>query len=66
MKKDIPPGKLLSHAQTIAKDNSLEALYEKTKLPISWLRKFKAGTIAAPSVQRVEKIIVAMTGRELL
>lgn len=65
MKKNIPPGNLLPRALELAKGASLEELYEKTRLPISWLRKFRGGQIESPSVQRVERVIVAMTGREI-
>ena len=63
--KDFKGGRLFELALGLAKDISLEELYEKTRLPISWLRKFLAGAIKGPSVHRVEKIIVKLTGKEL-
>jgi hypothetical protein len=64
--EDTPPGKLFAHALALAQGVSLETLYEKTRLPISWLRKFRGGMIQAPSVQRVELVIVRLTGNEIL
>jgi len=61
VKKEIPPGNLYAQALEISKAHSLEELYEKTKLPFSWLRKFRQGSIPTPSVQRVELIIVSFT-----
>jgi hypothetical protein len=52
-----PPGKLYSDALTLAKGETLEVLYTATGLPISWLRKFRAGGIPNPSVHRVEKLL---------
>lgn len=51
--------KLYDLAIKIARESALEDLYEKTKLPISWLRKFRQGAIKSPSVHRVERIISA-------
>lgn len=59
MKKEIPPGNLYPQALAIAKAATIEELYEKTKLPFSWLRKFRQGGIKTPSVQRVELILVS-------
>lgn len=63
VKKEIPPGKLYAQALEISKAATIEELYEKTKLPFSWLRKFRQGNIKSPSVQRVELIIVSFTGQ---
>jgi hypothetical protein len=60
--KPICFDKLYQQALTVAKESKLEELYEKTKLPISWLRKFRAGSIQNPSVRRIENILVTMTG----
>ena len=61
--KDICFNKLYKQALTVCKDNTLEKLYDETRLPISWLRKFRAGQIINPSVNRIEKLLVKMTGK---
>jgi hypothetical protein len=63
-KQELPGGKLYPLALELAKARSLEELYLATRLPISWLRKFRAGEIKAPSVQRVELLISAITGKK--
>lgn len=60
--KDICFNKLYQKALVVAKENTLEKLYDETRLPISWLRKFRAGQILNPSVNRIEKLLVKMTG----
>lgn len=66
MKDTLPPGQLYPLAIKLAKATSLENLYEKTGLPISWLRKFRAGKIESPGVQRVELVIVKLTGNQIV
>jgi transcriptional regulator with XRE-family HTH domain len=58
----FPPGALFSNALRIAKKNTLESLYDKTGLPLSWLRKFRAGEIKNPSVNRIETLLKAFGG----
>ena len=53
---------LYDKALAVAKDSTLEELYDKTNLPFSWLRKFRAGSIKNPSVRRIEQLLVLMTG----
>jgi hypothetical protein len=65
MKTD-QPGRLLPLALSLAKAETLETLHDKTGLPLSWLSKFRRAEIKNPSVNRVEKIIVALRGRELV
>lgn len=55
--KSNQPGKLFSDALTLAKGETLEVLYTRTGLPLSWLRKFRAGEISNPSVNRVETLL---------
>ena len=52
-------GRLCPEALRLAKSVSLEDLYRKTELPLSWLRKFRQGEIKSPSVQRVEALLLA-------
>lgn len=61
-----PPGKLCQKALELSKGMTLEELFKKTDLPLSWLRKFRQGEIKSPSVQRIERLIVAITGEEIL
>jgi len=56
-KQSLPPGKFFSDALKVARDNSIEDLVIMTKLPLSWLRKFRAGEITNPSVNRIEHIL---------
>lgn len=60
------PGRLLRAALKAANAVPLEELRDKTKLRISWLRKFRAGLIPDPSVNKVEKVYTALTGNKLL
>jgi hypothetical protein len=53
------PGTLFREARAIAQAETLEALHAATALRISWLRKFRAGEIKNPSVNRIEKILKA-------
>lgn len=59
---DSPPGALYSKAITVAKGETLEVLYTRTHLPLSWLRKFRAGEIKNPSVNRIETLLNAFGG----
>lgn len=59
MKKEISPQTLYEKALKQAKSSSLEELFTKTQLPISWLRKFRQSSIPAPSVHRIETILRA-------
>jgi hypothetical protein len=65
MKTDTP-GRLLPLALKLAKAETLDTLRDKTGIPSSWLSKFRLGKIKNPSVNRIEKIIVALRGRELV
>jgi transcriptional regulator with XRE-family HTH domain len=56
-KNTEPAGELYSRALILAKGETLEALFTRSGLPLSWLRKFRAGEIANPSVNRVETIL---------
>lgn len=59
-KISAPPGlSLYQNALDISRRETLETLARKTGLPFSWLRKFRAGQIKSPGVQRVEKILTA-------
>lgn len=59
VKTDSPPGVLFSKALKLAKGETLEVLYTETRLPFSWLRKFRAGEIKNPSVNRIETLLKA-------
>jgi DNA-binding Xre family transcriptional regulator len=59
-KKKISQGRLYPKALKLARGLTLEELYQKTGLPLSWLRKFRQGEIKSPSVQRVEALLVAL------
>ena len=61
-KKQICCNSLYRQALKVARDHSLEELYDATGLPISYLRKFRSGYIESPSVHRVETILMRMTG----
>ena len=52
-------GEFYREARAVAQANTLEALHAGTALRISWLRKFRAGEIKNPSVNRIEKILKA-------
>ena len=58
--KEISYSRIYTKAYQLARENTLETLYEKTKLPISWLRKFRSGAIKNPSVNTIEKLITLM------
>lgn len=63
---ETPPGKLFAKALEISRQTPIETLVKKTGLPLCWLQKFRRGEIKSPGVQRVECLIVTITGRELL
>lgn len=62
-KQKISQGRLYPAALVIARRETLETLMRKTKLPQSWLRKFRQGEIKCPSVQRVEVILTSFGKR---
>ena len=59
IQKPSSPGKFYTEALQLAKLTRIEDLMRKTNLPLSWLRKFRAGEIINPSVNRVEKILAS-------
>jgi hypothetical protein len=59
---DSPPGDLYSRAFAAANSETLEVLYNRTRLPLSWLRKFRTGEIKNPSVNRIETLLKAFGG----
>ena len=59
MKKNKQQSRLYADALLLAKGETLEVLFTKTELPISWLRKFRAGQIPNPSVQRIETLLTS-------
>lgn len=50
---------LMNQALRHSKTKTLDELRDMTGLASSWLRKFRAGKIANPSVNRIEKILTA-------
>lgn len=65
MKNSQEPGKLYTATRELARGVSLDELKRLTGLPDSWLRKFRQGEIAEPSVNRVELVYQKLTGRKL-
>ena len=59
----IPPGKLYNLALEESRKVTLEKFHELTRLPLNWCEKFRQGRIPTPSVQRVECVIVKLTGK---
>ena len=53
---------LYEKALAAVKAVTLEEAYTLTRLKISYLKKFRAGRIPNPSVQKIERILVCMTG----
>ena len=58
-KHSLCAGQLFTDALALAKKTTLEELFRKTDLPLSWLLKFRGGEIPNPSVNRIEKILIA-------
>lgn len=52
-------GELYALALDIAKNEKLETLLFQTKLPLAWIRKFRAGEILNPSCNRIETLLKA-------
>jgi hypothetical protein len=52
-----PDGELFARALSVARSEKLETLVILTRLPLAWLRKFRAGSIRNPSVNRIETLL---------
>lgn len=65
MKTIEKPGRLLLATLKAARKVKLDDLRDRTGFPSSWLRKFRAGSIPNPSVNRVEAVYEAATGKRL-
>lgn len=62
------PGSLMTETLRLLKDRNqtLETIMIETGIPFFWLRKFSAGQIAQPSVNRIQKLYEYLSGRRLL
>lgn len=60
-------GTLLSktHELLVKDTRSLYTLAHETKLPFYWLKSFKSGDIANPSVNRIQKLYEHLTGKRI-
>jgi len=61
-------GALLTKTLKLVKDEprGLLAVYQKTGVPFYWLRKFAAGKIPNPGVNRVEFLYERLSGKKVL
>lgn len=59
------PGTLLEKTLKLVRDEprGLLAVAQKTEIPYHWLRKFAAGKIPNPSVNRVQKLFEKLSGK---
>ena len=55
-----------THELLLKDTRSLYDLAYETKLPFYWLKSFKAGDIANPSVNRIQKLYEHLTGKQLV
>ena len=63
---DKPQSLLLITLDLINKDErKLPDLYKETGIPFYWLRKFKAGQIPNPSVNRIQFLYEFLSGQSL-
>lgn len=71
--KPLDPRKLKAGGTLLAKtivllqndERSLVTLAQETKLPFYWLKAFKSGGIANPSVNRIQKLYEHLAGRAI-
>lgn len=54
-----------THELLLRDARSLYDLAYETKLPFYWLKAFKAGEIANPSVNRIQKLYEHLTGKRI-
>lgn len=57
------PGALLRKAQDITAAFTVDEIHDKTGIPTAWLRKFKAGQIKNPGVNRIEFLVSSYTAK---
>ena len=64
-----PPGSLLKQTRTLLKrskrENQLETVAHKTKIPYLWLNKIADGRVKNPSVNRIQKVYEHLSGSKL-
>lgn len=62
------PGSLMTETLRLLKDRNqtLPTIMVATGIPFYWLRKFSAGQIRQPSVNRIQKLYEYLSGRQLL
>lgn len=60
------PGSLMLETIELLKGRDLLKVYDETKLPFYWLRKFAAGAYRNPSVNRVQWLNECLTGQKLV
>jgi hypothetical protein len=67
MAKNAPQRSLYQETLKLLKDNneSLLDIHKEANLPYFWLKKFKAGEIKDPSVNRVQSLYEYLTGKKL-
>lgn len=61
------PGSLLERVKKLVKEEKrgLLAVSVKTGVPVFWLRKFAAGKIPNPSVNRIQHLFEKLSGSKL-
>lgn len=62
-----PPLQLMRRTQALldSDDRSLAEIFKQSGLPFYWLKKFKAGRIKQPSVNRIQKLYEFLTQSKL-
>lgn len=60
------PGKLMQHTAALLRERNILRVYEETKIPYYWLRKFSSGETKNPSVNRVQYLYEFLSGKPII
>jgi len=60
------PGLLMRRTVELLRERNLLKVYEDTKIPFYWLRKFSSGETKNPSVNRVQYLYEFLSGKSIL